>query len=189
MTVELRGSHEHLLPEFAAALLDLGHMPQTVTLCTDDVFPDDLHVRGGLDRVVRLLMSHGLPPAWVYRAATLNAATRIGRGDLGLDCTGATRRHRAGVGSSGDCKCQSCVCRWSAGGVRWCAGCRGHAQTPAPTSTEDTDRRRCPTYRIRTAQHRHFTNTGPQPISRLPAEVGQRVAHCHAVQATVPDMG
>ncbi len=84
MTVELRGSHGHLLPAFADALLALGHLPQTVTFCTDDVFPDDLHAHGGLDHMVRRMIGHGLPPDWAYRAATLNAATRIGRPDLGL---------------------------------------------------------------------------------------------------------
>lgn len=88
LTIELRGSHEHLLPEFAEALLSLGHLPQSVTLCTDDVFPDDLLHRGGLDRVIRLLIGHGLPVDWVYRAATLNAASRIGRPDLGLIAPG-----------------------------------------------------------------------------------------------------
>ena len=88
MTVELRGSHEHLLPEFAKALLDLGHLPASVTLCTDDVFPDDLHNKGGLPRLVRLLIAHGLPQDWVLRAATLNAASRIERKDLGLIAPG-----------------------------------------------------------------------------------------------------
>ncbi|TQS70156.1 adenine deaminase [Rhodobacteraceae bacterium] len=88
MTVELRGSHEHLLPEFVDALLALGHLPQTLTLCTDDVFPDDLLARGGLDRLMRMLISHGLPVEWTWRAATLNAATRIGRPDLGLVAPG-----------------------------------------------------------------------------------------------------
>lgn len=88
MTVELRGSHGHLLPEFAQVILDLGHMPQTVTFCTDDVFPDDLLRLGGLDHVVRQMIRHGLPADWAYRAATLNAASRIGRGDLGLVAPG-----------------------------------------------------------------------------------------------------
>ena len=88
MTVELRGSHEHLLPDFAKAILALGQMPQTLTLCTDDVFPDDLLDKGSLDRTMRILIAEGLPPAWVYRAATLNAATRIGRPDLGLIAPG-----------------------------------------------------------------------------------------------------
>jgi adenine deaminase len=88
LTIELRGSHEHLLPEFAAALIELGHLPQSLTLCTDDVFPDDLWIKGGLDNVVRILIANGLPAAWAYRAATLNAATRIGRPDLGLIAPG-----------------------------------------------------------------------------------------------------
>lgn len=88
MTVELRGSHGHLLPEFARAFLDLGHVPQTVTFCTDDVFPDDLLIHGGLDHMVRRMIGHGLPPAWAYRAATLNAATSVGRPDLGLIAPG-----------------------------------------------------------------------------------------------------
>ncbi|WP_010141066.1 adenine deaminase, partial [Oceanicola sp. S124] len=87
-TIELRGSHAHLLPEFAEALLGLGELPQVVTLCTDDVFPDDLLHRGGLDAVIRRLIDCGLPPLWAYRAATLNAATRIGRPDLGLIAPG-----------------------------------------------------------------------------------------------------
>lgn len=88
MTVELRGSHGHLLPEFAELLLGLGHLPQTVTFCTDDVFPDDLERDGGLDHMVRRMIGYGLPSEWAYRAATLNAATRIGRADLGLIAPG-----------------------------------------------------------------------------------------------------
>lgn len=88
MTVELRGSHDHLLPEFADALLDLGHLPQTLTFCTDDVFPDDLYTQGGLDHMVRRMIGYGLPSEWAYRAATLNAATRIRRPDLGLVAPG-----------------------------------------------------------------------------------------------------
>jgi len=88
LTIELRGSHEHLLPEFAHEFLALGHIPQSVTLCTDDVFPDELVSGGGLDRLVRSLIANGLPPAWVYRAATLNGAVRIGRPDLGLVAPG-----------------------------------------------------------------------------------------------------
>ena len=88
MTVELRGSHEHLLAQFAAALVAIGHLPQNLTLCTDDVFPDDLAARGGLDHVLRKLIECGLPPLWAFRAATLNAATQIGRPDLGLIAPG-----------------------------------------------------------------------------------------------------
>ena len=88
MTIELRGSHDHLLPEFVEALNRLGHLPQTLTLCTDDVFPDDLADGGGLDDVVRRLVRYGLKPEWALRAATLNAAQRLGRSDLGLIAAG-----------------------------------------------------------------------------------------------------
>ncbi|WP_457581118.1 adenine deaminase [Ensifer canadensis] len=88
LSIELRGSHDHLLPEFVEALNALGHLPQTVTLCTDDVFPDDLDRSGGVDDVVRRLVRYGLKPEWALRAATLNAATRLGRVDLGLVAPG-----------------------------------------------------------------------------------------------------
>ncbi len=88
LTIELRGSHDYLLREFVAALNDLGHLPQTVTLCTDDVFPDDLLKGGGLDDVVRRLVGYGMKPEWALQAATLNAAGRLGREDLGLVAAG-----------------------------------------------------------------------------------------------------
>ncbi len=88
LTIELRGSHDHLLPDFVATLNRLGHLPQTITLCTDDVFPDDLEAGGGLDDVVRRLVRYGLDPIWALRAATINAAQRLGRADLGLLAAG-----------------------------------------------------------------------------------------------------
>ena len=88
LAIELRGSHDHLLPQFVEVINNLGFLPQTVTLCTDDVFPDDLQERGGLDDVVRRLVGYGLKAEWALRAATLNAATRLGRSDLGLIAAG-----------------------------------------------------------------------------------------------------
>lgn len=88
LTIELRGSHDHLLKQFVEVINDLGFLPQTVTLCTDDVFPDELHVNGGLDDVVRRLVRDGLKPEWALRAATLNASMRLGRNDLGLIAAG-----------------------------------------------------------------------------------------------------
>ncbi|MXN48257.1 amidohydrolase family protein [Shinella kummerowiae] len=88
LTIELRGSHDHLLPECVAALNTLPQLPQTLTLCTDDVFPDDLFETGGLDDVVRRLVRYGMKPEWALQAATLNAARRIGRNDLGLIAPG-----------------------------------------------------------------------------------------------------
>ena len=88
MTIELRGSHPHLLPEFARELARLPQFPPTVTLCTDDVFPDDLLGDGGLDAVLRQLVRCGLPPLRALQAATLNGALRLGRPDLGLVAPG-----------------------------------------------------------------------------------------------------
>jgi adenine deaminase len=88
LTIELRGSHDHLMPQFVEAINELGFLPQTVTLCTDDVFPDELHDDGGLDDVMRRLVRYGLKPEWALRAATLNGAMRLGRNDLGLIAAG-----------------------------------------------------------------------------------------------------
>jgi adenine deaminase len=88
LAIEMRGSHDHLLPEFVETLNALGHLPQTVTLCTDDVFPDDLVKGGGLDDVVRRLIRYGMKPEWALQAATFNGARRLGREDLGLIAAG-----------------------------------------------------------------------------------------------------
>ncbi|MBB2793560.1 UNVERIFIED_ORG: adenine deaminase [Rhizobium esperanzae] len=88
LTIELRGSHDHLLQEFVEVLNGLGHLPPTVTLCTDDVFPDELCEGGGLDDVIRRLVRYGLKAEWAVRAATFNAAERLKRSDLGLIAAG-----------------------------------------------------------------------------------------------------
>jgi len=87
-TIELRGSHDYVLPGAVAALKSLPQMPQTLTICTDDVFPDDLVAKGGVIDVLRRLVAYGLPAVDALRAATLNAAMRIGRRDLGLVAPG-----------------------------------------------------------------------------------------------------
>jgi adenine deaminase len=66
----------------AVALRDLGYVP-TVTLCTDDVTPEDLLRQGHIDHVARRLVEEGLSPIDVVRFATLNAANRLRRRDLG----------------------------------------------------------------------------------------------------------
>ncbi|WP_226780623.1 adenine deaminase [Oceaniglobus trochenteri] len=86
--VEMRGSHDHLLPEFVEALKTLPQQPSTLTLCTDDVFPDDLHRSGGLDDVLRRLVRYGMAPIDALRAATHNAAQRLRRADLGVVAPG-----------------------------------------------------------------------------------------------------
>ncbi|MHB2167683.1 adenine deaminase [Alsobacter sp. R-9] len=90
LTVELRGSHDYLLPDCVAALKSLPLIPQTLTLCTDDVFPDDLVERGGMIDLVRRLVRYGLDPVQAIRAATLNAAMRLRLPDLGLVAAGRT---------------------------------------------------------------------------------------------------
>ena len=87
-TVELRGSHDYVLPGAVEALNALPQVPQTLTICTDDVFPDDLVTDGGMIDVLRRLVRYGLPPMQALRCATLNAAMRLGRRDLGLVAPG-----------------------------------------------------------------------------------------------------
>jgi adenine deaminase len=87
-TVELRGSHDYVLPGAVQALNTLPQIPQTLTICTDDVFPDDLVQAGGMIDVLRRLVRRGLPPMQALRCATLNAAMRLGRRDLGLVAPG-----------------------------------------------------------------------------------------------------
>ena len=87
-TVELRGSHDYVLPGAVEALNTLPQIPQTLTICTDDVFPDDLVSAGGMNDVLRRLMARGLEPIQALRCATLNAAMRLGRRDLGLIAPG-----------------------------------------------------------------------------------------------------
>jgi adenine deaminase len=87
-TVELRGSHDYVLPEAVAALNTLPQIPQTLTICTDDIFPDDLVDAGGMIDVLRRLVRRGLAPMQALRCATLNAALRLGRRDLGMIAPG-----------------------------------------------------------------------------------------------------
>ena len=87
-TVELRGSHDYVLPAAVAALASLPHIPQTLTICTDDIFPDDLTTAGGMHDVLKRLIAYGLRPIDALRCATLNAAMRLGRPDLGLIAPG-----------------------------------------------------------------------------------------------------
>ena len=90
LTLQIRGSHPYLLPDIAAALLNLPHLSSQITLCTDDVPPDHLLEKGGLIALVKLLISHGLRAEDVLRMATLNAAIRLRRSDLGLIAAGRT---------------------------------------------------------------------------------------------------
>lgn len=88
LTLQLRGSHPYLLPEIVAALKQLPHLSSQITLCTDDVPPDMLLEKGGMIALVKLLAELGLAVPDVLRMATLNAAIRLQRNDLGLVAAG-----------------------------------------------------------------------------------------------------
>ncbi len=88
LTLEIRGSHPYLLPEIVAALKTLPHFSSQITLCTDDVPPDMLLEKGGVIALLNLLIEHGLPATDALRMATLNAAIRLQRNDLGLIAAG-----------------------------------------------------------------------------------------------------
>lgn len=90
LTVEIRGSHDYLLPGIVEAINKLPHIPQTLTICTDDVAPDYLLEKGGLNDVLRRLIQYGMDPVQAIRCATLNASYRIRRPDLGLIAAGRT---------------------------------------------------------------------------------------------------
>jgi adenine deaminase len=88
LTVEIRGSHPYLLPDIVNALKSLPHLSSQITVCTDDVPPDMLLEKGGIIALLNLLIEHGLPATDVLRFATLNAAIRLQRNDLGLIAAG-----------------------------------------------------------------------------------------------------
>lgn len=88
MVIELRGSHDHVLPGAVRVLNELPLFPSLLTLCTDDILPDALASKGGMIDHVRRLVGHGLDPLRALQAATLNAAHRLGRRDLGLVAPG-----------------------------------------------------------------------------------------------------
>ncbi|MEC5343149.1 adenine deaminase C-terminal domain-containing protein [Brenneria populi] len=88
LTLEIRGSHPYLLPDIVAALKTLPHLSSQITVCTDDVPPDVLLEKGGIIALLNLLIEHGLPATDTLRFATLNAAIRLRRNDIGLIAAG-----------------------------------------------------------------------------------------------------
>ncbi|QGH60259.1 adenine deaminase [Serratia proteamaculans] len=88
LTLEIRGSHPYLLPEIVTALKTLPHLSSQITVCTDDVPPDMLLEKGGIVALLNMLIEQGLPATDVLRMATLNAAIRLQRNDLGLIAAG-----------------------------------------------------------------------------------------------------
>jgi adenine deaminase len=84
LTVELRGSHDAVLPGVVAAINALPALPPNLVACTDDIFPDELVQKGGLRDTLARLVGHGLPPIHALKMATLHAALRLKRDDIGL---------------------------------------------------------------------------------------------------------
>jgi adenine deaminase len=88
LTVELRGSHDYVLPHALTALAALPMLPPNLVLCTDDVFPDELLAKGGLRDTIARVIARGVSPIAAIRMATLHAAMRLKRDDLGLVAPG-----------------------------------------------------------------------------------------------------
>ncbi|MEN3930672.1 adenine deaminase C-terminal domain-containing protein [Microvirga sp. W0021] len=88
LSIEIRGSHDYLLPDIVKALNELPFASSQISICTDDVFPDDLVSKGGICDVLRRLIQYGLDPVTAIRFATLNASYRLRRTDIGLISAG-----------------------------------------------------------------------------------------------------
>jgi adenine deaminase len=88
LTVELRGSHDYVLPHALTALAALPMLPPNLVLCTDDVFPDELLQKGGLRDTIARVIARGVSPIAAIRMATLHAAMRLKRDDIGLVAPG-----------------------------------------------------------------------------------------------------
>lgn len=88
LAIEIRGSHDYVIPPLVKALSQLPHLSSQIMFCTDDVPPDVLVERGGLIDVLRRVIERGLKPVDAIRLATFNAALRLGRSELGALCAG-----------------------------------------------------------------------------------------------------
>ncbi len=84
LTVELRGSHDYVLPGVITALNALPMLPPNLVACTDDIFPDELVEKGGLRDTLARFIARGLSPIHAIRIATFQAAMRLKRDDIGL---------------------------------------------------------------------------------------------------------
>jgi adenine deaminase len=88
LTVELRGSHDYVLPGALTMLAAMPMLPPSLVLCTDDIFPDELMQKGGLRDTLARVIARGVNPIAAIRLATLHAAMRLKRDDLGLVAPG-----------------------------------------------------------------------------------------------------
>ncbi|MEC0242089.1 adenine deaminase [Paenibacillus dokdonensis] len=88
MIVDIRESSFSLnMAEVAKAIVGKGYLPN-VTLCTDDVLASDLIERGHINHVVVRAIEEGIPAVDAIRYATLNAANRLNRKDIGAIAPG-----------------------------------------------------------------------------------------------------
>jgi adenine deaminase len=88
LAIEIRGSHDYVIPAVVKVLTELPHLSSQIMFCTDDVPPDVLVERGGVVDVLRRFIALGLKPTDAIRFATFNAALHLGRADLGALCAG-----------------------------------------------------------------------------------------------------
>jgi adenine deaminase len=88
LAIEIRGSHDYVLPGVVKTLGKLPHLSPQISICTDDVPPDYLVERGGIRDVLSRLVSYGMNPVEAIRCATFNGTLRLRRPDLGAICAG-----------------------------------------------------------------------------------------------------
>jgi adenine deaminase len=83
MVIHIRdSSFGHYVGEAAKAWEQVPHAVN-LTMCTDDIEPDDVLKRGHMNRVVRLAIEAGIPAPLAVRYATLNGAMRYRNYELG----------------------------------------------------------------------------------------------------------
>jgi adenine deaminase len=83
MVIHIRdSSFGHYVGEAAKAWEQVPHAVN-LTMCTDDIEPDDVLKRGHMNRVVRLAIEAGIPGPLAVRYATLNGALRYRSYELG----------------------------------------------------------------------------------------------------------
>jgi adenine deaminase len=88
MTVEFRGMLDFLVPLIVAELDALPELPINMVAATDDLFALTLLTDGGIDHLLRRLIAAGMAPVRAIRLATLHAAYRLQRNDLGIVAAG-----------------------------------------------------------------------------------------------------
>ena len=88
LAIEIRGSHDYVLPGVVETLRKLPHLSSQVSICTDDVPPDYLVKHGGIRDLLRRLIGYRMNPVDAIRCATINGALRLRRNDLGAVCAG-----------------------------------------------------------------------------------------------------